>query len=259
MSRTFGLGRFDVSGADTSGGLPRELLGSVSTEEDLHKGLIGMGVPDVTPPMFKSKTPLVQPGGFYTHQQRVDHTLSLTSTLTSGVTVAYGESAGVEVWREGVAHHAAFMTCGSDLADVSSGRCHLGCRHGYGASVGPSPARTLTWPLSWHGFHYLIFLTHGWFYRDGEHEPDAQQSQGWRGTLGNRLLNFSRSLDASTTHRISFAIRGARDPCRRGNKEGIRRRDERSARGSQQASSHGLDWPEEEEQGFQSAQASSRG
>ncbi|RRT57942.1 hypothetical protein B296_00041317 [Ensete ventricosum] len=55
MSGAFGLGRFSVSGADTSGGLPRELLESVSAEEDLHKGLIGMGVPDVTPPMFKSR------------------------------------------------------------------------------------------------------------------------------------------------------------------------------------------------------------
>ncbi|RZS09740.1 hypothetical protein BHM03_00040891 [Ensete ventricosum] len=46
--------RFGVSGASTSGGFPREPLESMATEEDLHKGLVGMGVPDMTHPMLKS-------------------------------------------------------------------------------------------------------------------------------------------------------------------------------------------------------------
>ncbi|RWW38294.1 hypothetical protein BHE74_00056488 [Ensete ventricosum] len=45
MAGAPGLVRFSVSGADTSSGLSRESLESVSAEEDLHKGLVGMRVP----------------------------------------------------------------------------------------------------------------------------------------------------------------------------------------------------------------------
>ncbi|RWV86753.1 hypothetical protein GW17_00051313 [Ensete ventricosum] len=54
MAGAPGWVRFGVSRAGTSGGFSREPLESVSAEEDLHKGLVRMGVPDVTPPMLKS-------------------------------------------------------------------------------------------------------------------------------------------------------------------------------------------------------------
>ncbi|RZS26041.1 hypothetical protein BHM03_00059345, partial [Ensete ventricosum] len=54
MAGAPGWVRFGVSRAGTSGGFSREPLESVSAEEDLHKGLVGMGVPDVTPSMLKS-------------------------------------------------------------------------------------------------------------------------------------------------------------------------------------------------------------
>ncbi|RZS14179.1 hypothetical protein BHM03_00045836 [Ensete ventricosum] len=40
--------QFGISGASTSGGFPREPLELMAADEDLHRGLIGMGVPDVT-------------------------------------------------------------------------------------------------------------------------------------------------------------------------------------------------------------------
>ncbi|RZR78289.1 hypothetical protein BHM03_00003584 [Ensete ventricosum] len=50
-----GLSQFSISGVCTSGWLLLSPVGSVSAEKNLHKGLIGMGVSDVTPPTFKSK------------------------------------------------------------------------------------------------------------------------------------------------------------------------------------------------------------
>ncbi|RWW09038.1 hypothetical protein GW17_00027490 [Ensete ventricosum] len=44
---------FGVSGGGTLGGFPREPLESMAAEEDLHKGLVGMGVPNVTLPTLK--------------------------------------------------------------------------------------------------------------------------------------------------------------------------------------------------------------
>ncbi|RWV85673.1 hypothetical protein BHE74_00039877 [Ensete ventricosum] len=38
--------QFGISGASTSGGFPREPLELMAADEDLHRGLIGMGVPD---------------------------------------------------------------------------------------------------------------------------------------------------------------------------------------------------------------------
>ncbi|RRT37965.1 hypothetical protein B296_00023221 [Ensete ventricosum] len=52
---------FSVSGAYTSGELLQELLEALATT-NLHVGLIGMGVPDVTPPMFKSVSGLLLRG-----------------------------------------------------------------------------------------------------------------------------------------------------------------------------------------------------
>ncbi|RZS03298.1 hypothetical protein BHM03_00033449 [Ensete ventricosum] len=46
--------RLAVSGAGTSDGFSQEPLESVAAEEDLHKGLIEMGVPDMNPPTLKS-------------------------------------------------------------------------------------------------------------------------------------------------------------------------------------------------------------
>ncbi|RWW81929.1 hypothetical protein BHE74_00009632 [Ensete ventricosum] len=54
MERVSDLGRFSFSGVCISGWLFRALVGRVIVEEDLHKGLVGMRVPDVTPPIFKS-------------------------------------------------------------------------------------------------------------------------------------------------------------------------------------------------------------
>ncbi|RWW83473.1 hypothetical protein BHE74_00008019 [Ensete ventricosum] len=49
-----GLSQFSISGVCTSGWLLLSPVGAVSAEKNLHKGLIGMGVSDVTPPTFKS-------------------------------------------------------------------------------------------------------------------------------------------------------------------------------------------------------------
>ncbi|RZS09741.1 hypothetical protein BHM03_00040892 [Ensete ventricosum] len=37
--------------------------------------------------------------------------LDLTFDVTSGVTESYGESIGIEVWGEGMTHHAALVAC----------------------------------------------------------------------------------------------------------------------------------------------------
>ncbi|RRT75772.1 hypothetical protein B296_00005907 [Ensete ventricosum] len=63
----------------------------------------------------------------------------------------------------------------------------------------------------------------------GQHELDARQSQSRRGMLGYHLFNSNCGPDASTMCRVLFTIRGAGDPCRRGNKEAVIR-SERSAR-----------------------------
>ncbi|RWW67323.1 hypothetical protein BHE74_00025249 [Ensete ventricosum] len=72
--------RFGVLGVDTSGGFPRGPLESMAAEEDLHKGLVRMGVSDVAPPTLKE----------------VAHTLGLTFAVTSGVAESYSESVDVE-------------------------------------------------------------------------------------------------------------------------------------------------------------------
>ncbi|RZS19379.1 hypothetical protein BHM03_00051767 [Ensete ventricosum] len=48
------LGRSSVSRTGASTELPREPLGSMITEDGLHKGLVRMGVHDVTPPTLQS-------------------------------------------------------------------------------------------------------------------------------------------------------------------------------------------------------------
>ncbi|RRT66289.1 hypothetical protein B296_00009953 [Ensete ventricosum] len=85
--------QFGVLGVDTSGGFPRGPLESMAAEEDLHKGLVRMGVSDVAPLTLKE----------------VAHTLGLTFAVTSGVAESYGESVGVEVWGEGMTRHATLM------------------------------------------------------------------------------------------------------------------------------------------------------
>ncbi|RRT65024.1 hypothetical protein B296_00008579 [Ensete ventricosum] len=87
--------RFGVSEADTSGVFPRELLESMPTEKDRHKGLVGMGVPDVTPLTLKSEggCPYARP--------------YLRCHL--GMVELYDESVGVEVWSEGMARHTILM------------------------------------------------------------------------------------------------------------------------------------------------------
>ncbi|RWW68619.1 hypothetical protein BHE74_00023877, partial [Ensete ventricosum] len=92
---------FSVSGGGTLGGFPREPLESMAAEEDLHKGLVGMGVPN----------PLLVPpkGGFILTGREVARTLDLTSVVTSSVAESYDESVGTEVWGEGIAHHATLM------------------------------------------------------------------------------------------------------------------------------------------------------
>ncbi|RZS14998.1 hypothetical protein BHM03_00046784 [Ensete ventricosum] len=47
-----GSGRFSISDVYPSGLLLCASIRSVSAEENLHKGFIGMGVSDVTPPMI---------------------------------------------------------------------------------------------------------------------------------------------------------------------------------------------------------------
>ncbi|RWW61097.1 hypothetical protein BHE74_00031856 [Ensete ventricosum] len=79
---------------------------------------------------------------------RVNRALGLTSTDTPGEVALYGESIGTEVWHEGVAHDAALMVRGGGLTDAPSSWLHLGCSCGHGAGMGPTPARTLTWPWS---------------------------------------------------------------------------------------------------------------
>ncbi|RRT56567.1 hypothetical protein B296_00030897 [Ensete ventricosum] len=100
---------FGVSRAGTSGGFPRESLESIAIEEDLHKGLVRMGVPDVIP--LTLKLPLLVPpkGGFILIGTEVVHTLGLTSVVTSGAAESYGESVGAEVWGEGMVCHVALM------------------------------------------------------------------------------------------------------------------------------------------------------
>ncbi|RRT56947.1 hypothetical protein B296_00037307 [Ensete ventricosum] len=49
-----GSGRFSISDVYPSCLLLCASIRSVSTEENLHKGLVGMGVSDVTPPTIKS-------------------------------------------------------------------------------------------------------------------------------------------------------------------------------------------------------------
>ncbi|RRT33078.1 hypothetical protein B296_00049564 [Ensete ventricosum] len=95
MARALGLGQFSVSGANTLGELSLGTARVVSTEEDLHKGLVGMGVPD-----------------------KVDHMLSLIFAVILGMTAFYSESIGVEAWREGVVCRVTFM----DLEVMKS--CH---------------------------------------------------------------------------------------------------------------------------------------
>ncbi|RRT72360.1 hypothetical protein B296_00007029 [Ensete ventricosum] len=91
--------QFSISGAYTLGGLLRELLESVSTEMDLHEGLVMIRVPDVTPKTFKGDPPLALPGGgFILTGRRVVPTLGLTSIVTSGVAALYGELTDTEAW-----------------------------------------------------------------------------------------------------------------------------------------------------------------
>ncbi|RZR78290.1 hypothetical protein BHM03_00003585 [Ensete ventricosum] len=81
------------------------------TEEDLHKGLVRMGVPDVTPTTFRR--------------------LTIRSAITSGVAASYGESADVEAWRAVVVHLAHRPTGSISNADMAMvlARIHLqlGC------------------------------------------------------------------------------------------------------------------------------------
>ncbi|RZS24284.1 hypothetical protein BHM03_00057333 [Ensete ventricosum] len=79
----------------------------------------------------------------YDARRRVHCTLGLTSAITSGVAATYGESIDADVWRKGVARHATFMML-DGLANVLSGRLHLGCRHGCGVDVGLLLTRLLT-------------------------------------------------------------------------------------------------------------------
>ncbi|RRT85929.1 hypothetical protein B296_00000365 [Ensete ventricosum] len=109
MAVASGRIRFGLSRAGTLGGFPREPLESVAAEEDLHKGLIGMGLPDVTPLTFKLVPDLFFFGdvGILTRRE-VARTLSLTSVVTPGVAKSYGESVDAKAWRDGMAPHAAF-------------------------------------------------------------------------------------------------------------------------------------------------------
>ncbi|RWW88658.1 hypothetical protein BHE74_00002457 [Ensete ventricosum] len=120
MTGAPGLDRFSVTRVDTSGGLPRKLLRSVSIEEDLHKGLVGMRVPDV------------------------DHTLYLTYVVTSGMVVSYGESVDADARHEGVVHHVTFMACDGSSTGVASDRFNLGCQRGYDDGTSISLTRMLT-------------------------------------------------------------------------------------------------------------------
>ncbi|RWW02642.1 hypothetical protein GW17_00034254 [Ensete ventricosum] len=76
----------------------------------------------------EKKNPLPSTIGrrLYITKRWVDHTLGLTFVDTLGEVTAYNESVGAEVWRKGVACHAALMTRGEGSADVSSDRFHLG-------------------------------------------------------------------------------------------------------------------------------------
>ncbi|RWW21425.1 hypothetical protein GW17_00014419 [Ensete ventricosum] len=125
----FGSGWFSISGDCTSGWLLRAPLGLVSVERNLHKSLIGVEVPDMTPPTFKvreRKSPIASPrGDFILTKRRVDCMLGLTSADTPGEVTVYDESVGVKIWREGVVLHAALMAHGEGSPDASSDRLHL--------------------------------------------------------------------------------------------------------------------------------------
>ncbi|RRT58220.1 hypothetical protein B296_00018423 [Ensete ventricosum] len=97
-------GRFGVLEVFVSGRPPQGQLEAVSAQGNLHKGLIGVGVFDVTSPTFKSIFDLVSE---------------------------------VIVCHKGVAHHAIFMTL-DDSTGVPSGRLHLICQCGCGVDTGPS-------------------------------------------------------------------------------------------------------------------------
>ncbi|RWW29474.1 hypothetical protein GW17_00006007 [Ensete ventricosum] len=141
---------FGVSGASTSGGFSRELLEWVAAKEDLHKGLVGMGVPDMTPPTFNSRSPLLVPPkeDFILIGREIARTLNLISVVTSSVTKSYSESVGAETWREDMTRHAILTAHDGSSIIMASGRFHLGCRCDYDTSVCPNLTRISTWPLS---------------------------------------------------------------------------------------------------------------
>ncbi|RRT62532.1 hypothetical protein B296_00030728 [Ensete ventricosum] len=136
MAGALGWVQFGVSGADSSGVFSPEPLESVSAE-DLHKGLNGMGMPDVTPPTLKS--------------MEVACVLDLTSAITSGVVESYDESVDAEAWHEGMVRHATLMAPDGSSTVVASDWFHLGCRRSYGAGMGPHLTRMSTWLWRWHG------------------------------------------------------------------------------------------------------------
>ncbi|RWW85498.1 hypothetical protein BHE74_00005809 [Ensete ventricosum] len=76
--------RFSVSGASTLGGFSRELLELVSAKEDIHKGLVEMGVSDRSLLLVPPK------GGFILIGREIARTLGLTSLVTSGVAELHG-------------------------------------------------------------------------------------------------------------------------------------------------------------------------
>ncbi|RRT54376.1 hypothetical protein B296_00015895 [Ensete ventricosum] len=143
----FRSGWFSISGDCTAGWLLRAPLGLVSVKRNLHKSLIGVEVPDVTPLTFKSvsqppsggpqcvffrvrvrerKSPLASSrGDFILTKWRVDCMLGLTSADTPGEVTVYDESVGVKIWRKGVVLHAALMAHGESSPDASSDRLHL--------------------------------------------------------------------------------------------------------------------------------------
>ncbi|RRT37697.1 hypothetical protein B296_00056769, partial [Ensete ventricosum] len=129
--------------------------------EVLRQGLVGVGgfptrplrrssqYPDLLPERAECVFRAGKKGHSFRCQENVLYSPGredLTSAITSGVAVAYGESISAEVWRKGVARHVTFMTLNC-LADMSYGRLHLGCRRGCGVGVGLLPTRLLTWPL----------------------------------------------------------------------------------------------------------------
>ncbi|RWW45079.1 hypothetical protein BHE74_00049111, partial [Ensete ventricosum] len=104
--------RFDISGVYTSGRVLPGSFRTITVENDLHKG------------------------GFILIERRVDHTLGLTSFVTLGVATNDNESVSAEAWREGEAHHLAFMT-----------QWWFGLR-----TIRSVPPQMPTWPWGWRGF-----------------------------------------------------------------------------------------------------------